>query len=159
MREVTELINVKGNPDAAAKCEKRLLELKVKLDEAADALEWPSLIAEARQMLGCLVEADKAHGNAEQPAQTSKLAVDIERLVRKERPDEDLRSKIEQVRQLRITIFTAQPDFWGVPGRLFRQRAVSTWVAARAPSRRVRQFLEARDLRRPRSRLPSQTAR
>jgi molecular chaperone DnaK len=112
MREVTELINIKGNPDAAAKCEKRLLELKVKLDEAADALEWPSLIAEARQTLGYLIEADKAHGNAEQHAQTSKLAVDIERLARKERPDEELRGKIEQVRRLWITIFTAQPEFW-----------------------------------------------
>jgi molecular chaperone DnaK len=112
MQEVAELINVKGNPDAAAKCERRLLELKVKLDEAADALEWPSLIAEARQMLESLVGADKAHGNAEQHKQTSKLAVDIERLVRKERPDEELRSKVEQVRNLWITIFTAQPGFW-----------------------------------------------
>jgi hypothetical protein len=38
--------------------------------------------------------------------------VDIERLVRKERPDDELRSKIEQVRKLWVTIVTAQPDFW-----------------------------------------------
>ncbi len=35
---------IKGDPDAAAKFEGQLLELKPKLDEAVNALEWPALI-------------------------------------------------------------------------------------------------------------------
>jgi hypothetical protein len=46
MKEIREsLAAAPADPDAAAKCEKRLLELKLKLDEAADALEWPALVA------------------------------------------------------------------------------------------------------------------
>ena len=47
----TATIAVKGDVDAAAKCEKRLLELKPKLDEVIDALEWPTLVAEANDWL------------------------------------------------------------------------------------------------------------
>jgi hypothetical protein len=48
LREVKDLLSaVKGDVDSAAKFEKRLLELKLKLDAAVDALEWPALVAEA----------------------------------------------------------------------------------------------------------------
>ena len=33
-----------ADAEAAAKCEKQLLELKLKFDEVADALEWPALV-------------------------------------------------------------------------------------------------------------------
>jgi molecular chaperone DnaK len=110
-QEGGELLQAKGDPGAAAKCEKRLLELKIKLDEAADALEWPALVSEARQSLQDLVEVDKEHGTSEQHQRAAKLVEESERLIRLEYT-EDLRRKMVQVRALWWELISAQPAFW-----------------------------------------------
>jgi hypothetical protein len=101
----------KGDPDAAAKCEKRLLELKLKLDEASDALEWPALVAEANDWIGQLKELVDQHGTQQQEDKSNDLTEQIEDIIREKKMDR-LRKKIEQLRTLYYEILFAQPGFW-----------------------------------------------
>ena len=60
---------------------KRLLELKLKLDEAADALEWPALVAEAREWIGYLEREAGRNGTQEQSNKASDLAAEVEDII------------------------------------------------------------------------------
>ena len=112
LQEVKDaLVAAKGDPDAAAKCERRLLELKLKLDDAVDALEWPTLIAEAKDWLSYLKRAADQDGNEQQKEKTNTLAAEIERII-SERKAERLRKRIDLVRSLYWEILFAQPSFW-----------------------------------------------
>ena len=111
LKEVRELLTKNGDPDAAAKCEKRLLELKVRLDEAADELQWPSLVVEARNWIGYLSELDKEHGTVEIHKRCVSISEEIQQLIVAEASD-DLRHKIEQASALWFEVNMAQPAFW-----------------------------------------------
>lgn len=105
------LAAAKADPDAAAKCEKRLLELKVKLDEAADNLEWPSLVAEARQWLEWLDGIVQQHGTDAHREKAAELSEQTEEIIEGKKMDR-LRRKIEQVQRLHDEVLFAQPGFW-----------------------------------------------
>ena len=99
-----------GDPDAAAKVEKLLLELKLKLDEAANALEWPALVKEAR---GEIADLNKVapHGTDDQKQRVEELAEDIEDVIRQNKPD-SLRNRIRQANRLYFEIVMAQRAWW-----------------------------------------------
>jgi len=112
MQEVKEAVAAaKGNPDAAAKCEKRLLELKLKLDEAADALEWPALVADARKELEDLMAVADRSGSQGQKDKAAELSGEVEDIILARKTDR-LRKKIDQVQSLYWEIVFAQPGFW-----------------------------------------------
>lgn len=112
MQEVKEAVAAaKGNPDAAAKCEKRLLELKLKLDEAADALEWPALVADARRELEDLTVVADRNGSQGQKDKAAELSGEVEDIILTGKTDR-LRKKVEQVQGLYWEIVFAQPGFW-----------------------------------------------
>jgi molecular chaperone DnaK len=100
-----------GDPDAAAKCEKRLLELKVKLDEATDALEWPLLVEDAKEWMESLNKAVTQHVTAEQKVRAEVLIGDTEEAIRVGRAG-GLRKKTEQLTRIYWEIITAQPGWW-----------------------------------------------
>jgi len=88
MQDVKEsLAAAKADHNAAAKCEKRLLELKLKLDEAADALEWPALVAESRDWLVWLQKVVDEHGNSQQKQKANDLAGEIEKIIHERKAD------------------------------------------------------------------------
>jgi molecular chaperone DnaK len=112
MGEVRSLLeSAPADPDAAAQCEKRLLELKLKLDEVTIALEWPTLISSARATLNDL------NRNLNQSRQNShrerarELGEDIEECIREQKADR-LRRKIEQTHLLIFEIVQKDPNFW-----------------------------------------------
>jgi molecular chaperone DnaK len=112
MQEVKEAVAAaKGDPDAAAKCEKRLLELKLRLDEAADALEWPALVAETRQWLEDLDATVNRHGSQAQRDKAAELADEAEGIIGERKMDR-LRKKLDHVQRLYWEIVFAQPGFW-----------------------------------------------
>jgi molecular chaperone DnaK len=111
LQEVRELLAREGDPDAAAKCEKRLLELKIRLDRATDELQWPSLIAEAREWIGYLAELDKEQKSDALHKRCVSITAEIEQIIGTKSSD-DLRHKIEQARSLWLEINMAQPAFW-----------------------------------------------
>ena len=110
--EVRETLSAaKGDPDAAAKCEKRLLELKLKLDEASDALEWPALVAQANEWIGDVKKLVDQHGTPKQGDKATDLTNQIEDIIREKKMDR-LRKKIDQLKTLYWEILFAQPGFW-----------------------------------------------
>lgn len=112
MVEVKEaLAAAVGDAGAAAKCEKRLLQLKVKLDEAADALEWPLLVKEANEWIGFLKKAVAQHGNDLQKQRAEVITRETEEGIREGKSDR-LRKKIAQLSKLYYELITAQPGWW-----------------------------------------------
>lgn len=112
MVEVREALGAAaGNPGAAAKCEKRLLELKVKLDEAADALEWPMLVKEANDLIRFVDEIAAQHGTDEQKKRADSLKRATGEGIQTARA-ETLRQQIEHLKSLYFEIITAQPAWW-----------------------------------------------
>ena len=109
MREVKEA--VAGGPDETAKCEKRLLELKLRLDEVADSLEWPALVAETREWLKHLDTAVNRHGSEAQREKAVELVDEADEIII-ERKKDRLRRKLDQVERLYWEIIFAQPGFW-----------------------------------------------
>ncbi len=105
------LAAAKGDPTAALQGEKRLLELKLKLDEAADALEWPALKKEAHDWLGWLQNVAEQHGSSQQKQKADDLATVVEKNIHEQMPDR-LRKKIEQIARLYYEIVMAQPGWW-----------------------------------------------
>jgi molecular chaperone DnaK len=112
LEEVQEtLAAAKDDADAAAKCEKRLLELKLKLDEAANALEWPALVAEAEDWLGCLSRVADQSGSQQQKDKAKDLSDQTAEAIRDRKTDR-LRKKIENIARLYWEIVMAQPAWW-----------------------------------------------
>ena len=101
----------KADPNEALRGEKRLLELKLKFDEAADALEWPALKKEARAYLGDLKKVVDQHGSSQQKERTDDLTDEVEAIIREEKP-EQLRKKLEQISRLYYEVVMAQPGWW-----------------------------------------------
>jgi molecular chaperone DnaK len=111
-QEVKEIIAAaKADPTAALQGEKRLLELKLKLDEATDALKWPSLVAESRDWLDYLKNVADQHGNNQQKQKAETLAVEVEGIIR-ERKTDRIQKRIDQITRLYYEIVMAQPGWW-----------------------------------------------
>jgi molecular chaperone DnaK len=112
MQDVKDsLAAAKADHNAAAKCEQRLLELKLKLDEAADALEWPALVAESRDWLGWLQKVADQIGNNQQKHKAGDVANEVEEIIREHKPDR-LRKKVELMTRLYYELVMAQPGWW-----------------------------------------------
>jgi molecular chaperone DnaK len=105
------LAAAKADPTAALQGEKRLLELKLQLDEAADALEWPALVAESRDWLGYLRKVADQHASSKQKQKADDLAAEVEEIIRDHKPDR-LRKRIEQIVRLYHEIVMSQPGWW-----------------------------------------------
>jgi len=102
---------IKGDPDAAAKFEGQLLELKPKLDEAVNALEWPALILEAKEWLDYLQKTVDQHGNEQQRQKAKDYTDEVADIIRKHETNR-LRKKIEQIVRLYHEIVMSQPGWW-----------------------------------------------
>jgi molecular chaperone DnaK len=102
---------IKGDPDAAAKFEGQLLEIKPKFDEAVNALEWPALKSEAKEWLEYLQNTVDQHGSEQQRHKAEDYTNEVEEIIRKHEPDR-LRKKIEQIVRLYHEIVMSQPGWW-----------------------------------------------
>jgi len=102
---------VKGGEGAADKFEKRLLELKLKLDAAADALEWPALVAEANDWMKHLNRVAEKQGTQQQVQRSREVSAEVEDAIKVQKADR-LRKRIEHATRLYYEIVMAQPGWW-----------------------------------------------
>lgn len=103
-----------GDPDAADKCEKRLLDLKSAIDEAEDALEWPALVASAEKEIEVerkIVNDPEFKATAEEKQAFAALDREIRRAVQERDPDL-LRGKVQEMDRLGAIIVLRQPGWW-----------------------------------------------
>ena len=130
--EVRQMLeSAQADPDAAAKCEKRLLELKLKLDEATDGAEWPTLTKQARKLLNELHRLAQHYGTTQQKERVRELSDDIEDIIR-EHKAERLRRKIEQIGSFWHEIASTQPEYWVTMFRNVELRRHKLFDQARA---------------------------
>lgn len=103
--------DAKADPDAANIAEKRLLEIKVSIDRAEDAMKWPSLVNQANQALDELDAMVAEHGNDDQKERAVEYRGQLEELIKQKR-SVPLRRKIDQVHSLYREMLFEQPGFW-----------------------------------------------
>ncbi|MGA3169657.1 MAG: Hsp70 family protein [Chthoniobacteraceae bacterium] len=112
LREVRENLRSAAADSLAAQiCDKRLLELKLKLDEIENALKWPTTLADVKEWRGYLVKLADEHGSAQQRARVSELGEEIDEIIERKQMDRMPR-KLEQVQQLYYQILFTLPSFW-----------------------------------------------
>jgi molecular chaperone DnaK len=101
----------KGDPDAAEKADKRLLELKLRLDKAEHKIEWPTMVAKAREWLDDLDKLVKQHGTDQQQQRSNELAAEVEEVIAAKEV-ERLPRRQKQVEDLYFRILFAIPAYW-----------------------------------------------
>jgi len=110
--ELERLVKGAGSdPDVANMAEKRLLEFKVQLDAAEDALLWPTLVDSAYEALGYMDEIISSYGNDDERSRAQGLRSQVEDLIQS-RLMNPLQKKVEQVESLAAKVLLAQPSFW-----------------------------------------------
>ncbi len=111
---IEQLLDVaSADPDVANNAEKRLLEVRVALDKAENALKWPALRAEAIAALDELDELiDKVpDGSSKFQAKADKLREQAEEFIEQNRP-ERLKKHMENIGDVHRDILFSQPGFW-----------------------------------------------
>jgi molecular chaperone DnaK len=112
VEEVTTSLAASGlDPDAADKCEKRLLDLRLALDEIEAHLEWPSLAREAREQTELTTALVQQVGEPTDIALVQSLEADVQKAVAAGTPAH-LRGKLDEVRALYFRLLRDQPAFW-----------------------------------------------
>jgi molecular chaperone DnaK len=101
----------KGDPDAAEKADKRLLELKLLLDKAEHKIEWPTIVAKAREWLEYLDKLVKQHGTDQQQQRSNELAAEVEEVIAAKQV-ERLPRRQKQVEDLYFRVLFAIPAYW-----------------------------------------------
>jgi len=87
------------DPDAADKCEKRLLDLRVAVDEVEDCLEWPSLVAEAKRVMAEGNRIVNEQGDHNDRRDFQKVEAEAKSALDSRDPDL-LRQRVEAIRAL-----------------------------------------------------------
>ena len=105
------LTAVKGDVDSALEFEKRLLQLKLNLDQAMDALEWPAIVAEAKDWAKHLARVSEKNGTQQQVKRAQEIIDQINQTI-EEHLAEKLRKRIDQAARLYYEIIMAQPSWW-----------------------------------------------
>jgi molecular chaperone DnaK len=112
VKEINEAVAAaKGDPDAAEKAEKRLLEFKLKLDAAEANVKWPALVAEINDWLEDLNKLVAQHGTGEQQERYDDLREETDEIIQP-RKTERLGKKLKQVQDLYYQVLFSIPSFW-----------------------------------------------
>lgn len=103
-----------GDPDAGDKCEKRLLDLRLAIDQVEEALEWPALVARAEKEIDVersIINDIEYKATAEEKSAFAKLEREI-RSAFSTRDAELLRLKVAEMDRLGLLIVIRHPGFW-----------------------------------------------
>jgi molecular chaperone DnaK len=99
------------DPDAAARCQKRIIDLKVTLDKAEDALQWTVLVTEAKQEIETTRDITDQYGKEEDKKIFQSLADEIAAAIKSSDIDL-LHQKMEYLDSFRLKILIEQPGWW-----------------------------------------------
>lgn len=92
-----------ADPEAADKCKKRLQDLKVAVDEVENAIEWPSLVADAEDLMSGAREIILKHGNMEDRRNLERHEAEIRKAIQIGMPDL-LRQRLEELRDMALRV-------------------------------------------------------
>lgn len=110
--EMKTLIDLaEGVPEAAEQAQQQLLALMVKLDRVEDALEWPALVARAREAVDELDANCREHGDAESRGRVRQIRMQVTEAIEQNRA-EHLRRMLADVNNLNHEILSSLPEYW-----------------------------------------------
>lgn len=98
-----------GDRDAGVEGDRKLLALKASVDSVEAALEWPSLVREARRQIKAAHEVIDPHGEEDEQERLAALEGEVERAIADERI-ETLRLTIDELHSLGSSVAFRQPD-------------------------------------------------
>ena len=107
----TALAASQDDPEAADQCNNRLLDLKQAVDDAEDALEWPTVLAAAEQEIGFANDIAQQYGKPNEKQAVTTLAREVRETIQTHDADL-LRRKVEELRSVKFQILRAQPAWW-----------------------------------------------
>jgi molecular chaperone DnaK len=127
VQEIREAVAAsKSDADAAEKADKRLLELKLRIDEADNTIHWPTMVSKIRELLDDLDNLVKQHGTDRQQQRAQELAGEIADIIAKKQADR-LSRKEKQVYEVYCQVLFSIPAYWvGQFQRLERERGKMT---------------------------------
>lgn len=110
--EVQSLLEAsEGDPGAAPQFQNRLVDLKVAIDEVEDAIEWPTLLEDARGQLEFARYWVNTHGDDDEKTNLKTLENDMQKAIDTGDPD-ILRRHTETINSLGMQVALRQPDIW-----------------------------------------------
>lgn len=101
----------KGDPDAAEDAEKRLLELKLRLDATEKTIQWPALVSEVNGWLDDLDKLVKQHGTDQQQSLADELHSEVTEIIRNKQMDR-LSRKQKQIQDLYFKVLFSISAYW-----------------------------------------------
>lgn len=110
----TALQAAHDDPEAADRCGKRLLDLRQAIDNAEDAMEWPSMVKEAQDNIRDTQNIVKQCGKSADREMAAALEREMSEIMKggdSDRSDQ-LRRKIDELSSLRWRVLREQPGFW-----------------------------------------------
>jgi molecular chaperone DnaK len=133
----------KGDPGAAEKAQAQVLEMQNQLDAAEKKLQWPTLVAEARELQTSLGELADEHGNVDHQDKVEDWSEAIDSIIDKKQT-ERLPRKLDEGHSIHAQILFSLPGFWvGNFQRMERDRGqFSDADAAERLFERGREYLQ-----------------
>lgn len=110
--EVQSLLEAsEGDPGAAPQFQNRLVDLKVAIDEVEDAIEWPTLLKDAKGRLEFAKYYVNTHGDDDEKKNLETLENDMQKAIDTGDPD-ILRQHTETIHSLGMQVALCQTDIW-----------------------------------------------
>jgi len=112
LKEIVETITAaKGDPDAAEKADKRLLEFKLRLDKIECGVELPTLISETNGWFEDLDKLLKQHGSSKHQERAAELEDEASEIISKKDANR-LSRKLTQIQDLYFQVLFSVPAYW-----------------------------------------------
>ncbi|MDY0152137.1 MAG: hypothetical protein RBS43_07690, partial [Candidatus Cloacimonas sp.] len=105
------LKSAEGDRDSADKCKNRLLDLQSALDNAEDALEWPTLLIKADESIEDVGTIVTKYGSNDEKSSFDDLSKELRSYIVNHEPDL-LRRNIDMLESLRTKVLLQQPGYW-----------------------------------------------
>ncbi len=105
------LAAARSDPDAAQKCQARLLDLRIVIDSIEDALEWPTLLAEAEEKIKEMQRIVREYGKSGDRQNAATLERETREAMKTHDTDK-LRRKINEMSGLTFRMLREQPGCW-----------------------------------------------
>jgi molecular chaperone DnaK len=99
----SSLAAASADPDAGQKAKNRLGDLRVALDQAEDAVEWPALVAEAERLISASKDAVREHGDSGDARTLENHEAEVKKATQT-RDADILRKRVEELRGFVIRV-------------------------------------------------------
>lgn len=100
-----------GDPGAVGECDGKLRDLRAAIDKVEDAMEWPGLVKETKELMAHVSGWVRDGGNADEERRLSELDGELEKALESKEPDL-LRTRKDDLWSLGLQVLDRKPEVW-----------------------------------------------